>query len=293
MSAQPHAELISATTASECKNEASGSCLPPAVQKKVARAGAAAPPGASESHKVRAALPEDEADAVLDAHFKVAGPRDTTELLTNEHIDTVLQQWAAADRQSTFVPFPFAMIDTTVKQAHHPLTAAAAPCSKTRFGGLCFAAQLAAGAQTFACVLNTDYLGRGGLHWFAVFVDTRPGRSNPTTGGGSDNAATWTVEYFNSSGRPAHPNVTRWMARARLALAEARAQDAAQYGTGAVESVRVSQIQHQRSQTECGLYALYYIRCRLDGTPYSRFARGAVSDSLMREFRQHVFRASA
>lgn len=286
MAVEAHTTLLSTTTDSECRDGSNGSCLPARERMQLARAeqrasrgdaesatGAGAGACSSESCRVRKFMAD--AGAILDAYFKPAGPRETTELLCNENIDSVLAQWRV--EFPAFEPFPFAMIDTTERHTTHPLTAAASPCA--RANRACFPRLLAEGARAFACVLNTDHIGRGGLHWFAVFVDAR---------GTGD--APWTIEYFNSSGRPPHTNVVRWMARARSLLAQARESNTAAYGAGPVESVRVSRIQHQRSQTECGLYALYYIRCRLDGVEYARFARGAVSDSLMYEFRRHVFR---
>ena len=251
------AGLVTATTDSECADDGTR-CLR----------------GAASSCALRAAAPAPKADAQLRALFKPAGPRETDELLSNAHIDAVLQMWAAAD--ATLVPFPFAMIDSTEKTPAHPLAAAVAPCDR----GRCFRRLLADGKRAAACVVNTDRTGGRGVHWFALFVDAR------------DRGA-WTVEYFNSSGRPAHANVLRWMARARSALAAARAADPAAYGAGPVESLRVTQLQHQRSNTECGVYALYYVRARLDGVPCARFAQETVSDDLMREFRKHVFRRCA
>ena len=258
---EPHTVLLTKTTPSECRNESGGSCVPQKIKREIE---GAAP---VESEAVRRELPPKTADAVLAEHFKPAGPRDSDELLSNVNIDDVLGQWAAAI--PAFVPFPFAMIDTPERAADHPLSAAAAEGCEKAVGPGCFGRLIAKGARCFACVFNTDRIGGRGIHWFAIFVDCR--------------AAPWTIEYFNSSGRPTHPNVLRWMARARRVLSAAD-------GAPGVESVCVSQIQHQRSDTECGLYSLYYVRCRLDGVPFSRFERGAVPDSLMREFRKHVFR---
>ncbi len=125
---------------------------------------------------------------------------------------------------------------------------------------------------TFACVLNTDSSTGPGKHWVAVFVDCR--------------RRPWTVEYFDSTGRAPGAAVTRWM--------ESRRAQLQQCAPGAVECVPVTRVVHQRSQTECGLYALYYIRSRLEGVPHSAFDRdpGArIRDQAMYEFRRHCFRA--
>jgi hypothetical protein len=56
-------------------------------------------------------------------------------------------------------------------------------------------------------------------------------------------------------------------------------------------SVAVTRVDHQQSQTECGLYALFYIRRRLEGTPYSFFFEQLVPDAAMTKFREHIFRS--
>ena len=54
----------------------------------------------------------------------------------------------------------------------------------------------------------------------------------------------------------------------------------------------MTDMDHQESRTECGLYALFYIRRRLEGTPLSFFEERPVPDEAMTAFRQHVFRAA-
>jgi len=46
---------------------------------------------------------------------------------------------------------------------------------------------------------------------------------------------------------------------------------------------------HQRGDTECGVYSLYYIRQRLEGTPARWFATDTVPDDAMIKFRKHLF----
>lgn len=87
------------------------------------------------------------------------------------------------------------------------------------------------------------------------------------------------------------------MERARARLADVRAQmagGAPKTSRGGAETLAVTGVCHQRSQTECGPYALYYIRSRLEGVPAEDFANPAarVSDETMEAFRQHLFRAA-
>ena len=154
--------------------------------------------------------------------------------------------------------------------------------------------------RTFGCVMNTDSSRGPGTHWVAVFVDMRPE--------GVDTAP-WTIEYFNSAGRPPAAPVVRWMEQTRAKLAALRATLEAPRATleeprttleapptaasaGLVETWAVSSVSHQRSQTECGPYALYYIRRRLEGAQPKDFmdASYRIPDRAMVEFRHYLFR---
>ena len=73
-------------------------------------------------------------------------------------------------------------------------------------------------------------------------------------------------------------------------LERTRGRLAALPGAPPVRVVAVTDMAHQRSQTECGLYALYYIRRRLEGAPYCDFFETRVPDAAMTAFRQHCFR---
>lgn len=215
--------------------------------------------------------------AELGRRFKTAGPRDTTGLLSNYDIDGVLQEWAAA--RPDFYNYDFNMMDFEVVGSSlarvdpADILEGGAPQDLGRLGG-----RVRRRCSTFACVVNTDRTAGKGKHWVAVFGDCR-GRGP------------WSVEYFNSSGNPPPPPITRWLEETAARLALYRAAHARERGAGAVAAVAVTDVRHQSSKTECGLYALYYIRRRLEGAPYADFQAGRVPDAAMTEFRKHVFRA--
>lgn len=223
----------------------------------------------------------------LAQRFKPPGPRDSLALLSNYDIDAVLEGWRR--EFPAFHACPFAMMDFDT--------------NGDAFGRADLAALLAGpkrSAETFGCVVNTDRSTGPGKHWVAVFVDARPGPGAP-----------WSVEYFNSAGNPPPPAMAAWMERSRAALAAARGPGEAVTGGAAgaaiasagaggkgappqkAVAVAVTDLAHQESQTECGLYALFYIRRRLEGAPYEDFFRHQVPDAAMTAFRRHVFRPAA
>jgi hypothetical protein len=211
--------------------------------------------------------------------FKPKGPRDSTALLSNFDIDAVLEQWAAefSEPGNAFYNFSFAMMDFEKTGDH---LARVDPCDI--IDGQAVQSLGAAGkarrpCNTFACVLNTDYSSGRGKHWVAVFGDCR--------GDGP-----WSVEYFNSAGNPPPREVVKWAEEtaARLKLCRVRAGSSAP-----VEATYLTNTRHQDGNTECGLYALYFIRRRLEGAPPDEFMReaGRIPDADMTEFRKHVFRS--
>ena len=199
--------------------------------------------------------------------FKPPGPRNSTALLSNVHIDNVLKLWA--EEFPDFYACPFAMADFNTNGDHF----AAVRLEELRRGKY----------RTFGCVMNTDSSRGPGTHWVAVFVDMRP------------EVGPWTVEYFNSAGRPPAAPVVRWMEQTRAKLADLRAElapPAPPAPPAPVETWAVSSVSHQRSQTECGPYALYYIRRRLEGAAPKEFmdASCRIPDRAMVEFRHYLFR---
>jgi Ulp1 protease family, C-terminal catalytic domain len=186
-------------------------------------------------------------------NFKITGPIDTS-LLSNINLDGILAQWAIKFKD--FFNYDFNMSDY----------------EKTN-GSLNYvnlADEYKNGYRTFGCIINSDVSTGKGVHWMALFVDTRP-----TSGG------ICTIEFFNSAGNPPQASFARWLVKAKGQLETIGLK---------CEIVKVSDIMHQYTQTECGVYALYYIWTRLNGTSYKAFIDEHVDDIMMFEFRQHLFR---
>jgi Ulp1 family protease len=52
----------------------------------------------------------------------------------------------------------------------------------------------------------------------------------------------------------------------------------------------VSSVSHQKNDTECGVYSLFFIRKRIVGVPYTYFQDHVISDNEVKEFRKYIFR---
>lgn len=198
-------------------------------------------------------------------NFKTKGPRNNTDLLSNFNIDETLIRWSREFKD--FYPCPFSMIDFNyVKNNFYNTDLSNIFSGKASFKDPINGINNGP-FKTYGCVLNTDVSTGRGKHWVCIFVD---GRSN-----------NWTIEYFNSSGNPPCPDVNEWMETQRKKLLGLNNN---------VETITVTNIVHQKSNTECGMYVLYYIRSRLDGISYQHFLSKRIEDADVTKFRKHVFR---
>ena len=192
----------------------------------------------------------------LTENFKRLGPTDTS-LLSNYDIDGTLQQW-----QNTlfkdFFAYDFNMAD--YQQINGSLATVSVPELYKR------------GIRTIGCIINTDVSTGRGKHWMALFGDFR------------SESPKFTIEFFNSSGNAPESHWKLWLHNTKNAM-----DDIAKSAGKQCKCVVVSRKCHQKSQTKCGVYSLYYIWSRLKGVPYTQFSNIRITDELMFEFRQHLF----
>ena len=216
-------------------------------------------------------ISNDELVENLETRFKIEGPRNSTDWLSNYDIDQTLQDWAF--KFEDFFPCPFAMIDfdKTEEPLHkynmHDIHIG--NYSKKTIMG-----KVKIPCRSFGCAINTDVGSGSGKHWMALFVDMRDKKI-------------WTIEFFNSTGEPPQKSIVGWTKKTKENLEQYIKKN--NFDT-IVEIIIVSSLEHQESNSECGLYTLFYIRARLENIPYSRFLEQEIPDENMIEFRKHCFR---
>ena len=195
------------------------------------------------------------------ANLKIEGPTDN-KLLSNINIDSILHQWQT--KFTDFYAYNFNMLNymdysfRNGRTVEEPDTLATVSWNSLKLKYKCA-----------GCVINSDVYQGGGKHWMALFADWR-------------DPAHYTIEFFNSSGYAPAPEWVAWMEKIKSAM---EITDK----TARIECIRVSQIRHQKSKSECGLYSLYYIWSRLNGKTPDFFKNNKIEDKLMFEFRQHLF----
>jgi hypothetical protein len=206
---------------------------------------------------------------VLQNNFKIDGPRDAS-WLSNVNIDAVMAQWGT--KFPGFYPWTFNMVNYKNYSfsdrgiVHAPDTLATVSfCDLYR--GTCATVP---GRYTHGgCVINADRYQGKGTHWMALFVDARNPRAP-------------TVEFFNSSGNNPQPEYVNWMVKTDHCLRET-------IPGSRPKLINACRRRHQQTTSECGVYSLFYIWARLNGTPASYFLEKPIDDQLMFEFRHHLF----
>jgi len=219
--------------------------------------------------------------AILTRYFKVSGPTNT-KLLSNVDIDTIMMQFNMA--KPDFFPHPFNMRDyasnsfvrgevvnspdtlATITwemmdrnasgQKSEELEMLPDPYANSKF-------------KRCGCVINSDTYDGPGKHWMALYADWR---TSPAS-----------IEFFNSAGNSPAAEFVNWMTKMKISIENAG---------GKAEIINASNIRHQHTRSECGVYSLFYIWARLNDVPVSYFQSNPIPDNVMFEFRQHLFSGS-
>lgn len=216
-------------------------------------------------NKLRSKLGNDVVENELETRFKISGPTGT-ELLSNVNIDSTLKQWMAYFPK--FFAYNFNMSDYHLysfrngRVVNEPDTLATLDWRR-----------LAEKYNTCACIINTDVYYGAGKHWMALFADWRSPKE-------------WTIEFFNSSGRPPSAEWIEWMTRTEFAMKE---WATAKKLNVCVKVIRTATIKQQHSRSECGVYSLFYVWARINGVPHTYFSKHSIPDAVMFEFRAHLF----
>lgn len=183
--------------------------------------------------------------------FAPKGPHNSTDWLSNDNIDQVLELYVKKFPQFYHVPYQMADFE--------------------KYGGELASVDFQTVSKTYkslGCVLNTDKHGGPGQHWVALYVDFQG----------------QTFEYWDSAGSPPFDEIHNFMVNTVEQLNAA--------GGKYKPVVVCKDIVHQKADTECGVYSLYFIINRLNGIPYKFFQSNEIPDSVMEQFRKYLFRHS-
>lgn len=206
----------------------------------------------------------------LEAELKPYGPADSDQLLSNHNIDEVLDKWCVG--HSRYYHMPFHMINFMENSQGEKL-------KNIKL------ADLIKDYDSFFVVLNTDTYAGNGKHWFCIYVDLT-GKSRPHIDDGPTNTDTnkpkegsILIEFFNSSGNPPMPELMPWFAE-QIEYAKSKGIN--------MEWARIVKKPAQKSNTECGVWCLLYIRSRMEKKDILNI-KNLDADQWVLDMRKHIF----
>ena len=113
-------------------------------------------------------------------------------------------------------------------------------------------------------VFNHDNHNQTGSHWVAFLIDNHKR----------------TFEYFDSAGKPPNRNIMRFVVKLERKIASNHRRYTFMY----------NDIVHQKENSECGIYSIYFLIQRLIGRTFSDISKNIVPDNEMNKFRNIIFR---
>jgi hypothetical protein len=221
----------------------------------------------------RSLLSHQEKKALLDTYFRPKQPdgwkADPDQWLTSEDIEKVMKQYQKAYPHFRFigvVPIDFSAPDpyqpthgqkpvTTTSTKLHPDQ----KCLNDQFCRVDLAAEKAAGRTLLGAVFNLDPHTKGGSHWVALAIDLKRD----------------CVYFFDSYGMPPPEQVARFMRYLTLQNPKLKLQTNGR--------------PFQKSNTECGMYSLYFLIRMIAGANFKKFCKQPISDKWMYAFRNVLF----
>lgn len=189
--------------------------------------------------------------------FKVPAPQGN-KLFNNFNENLILKQLHVA--VPSFANFDCMLMDF-YKDPNNSLTLAANENSQ-------FISNIRSGdILSFGTIPNT-LVSSGDItrvgHWVALFGDFR--------------GDTWTIEYYNSTGNNAPKGMYDWMQNLAKIIKD-------NCGHNCI-ALNVSNVASQKGPTECGIYSLHYIICRLIGIDYKEFRANKIPDNEVNKIRK-------
>jgi hypothetical protein len=174
--------------------------------------------------------------------------------LNSDDIKNVMKQYDSAYKEFRFlgvVPIDFSAPD--------PYDTSEVKCMEDTFCKVDFQAERASGKKILGAVFNLDPHYKSGSHWVALAIDLKRN----------------CVYYFDSYGMPPPKQVARFMRYLTLQEPKLRLESNGR--------------RFQYSNTECGMYSMYFIIRMIAGESFKKFCKHPISDKRMLEYRKVLF----
>ena len=174
--------------------------------------------------------------------------------LTSDDIVNVMRQY-----ESAYPYFKFLGVVPIDFSAPDPYTKTEKRCMNQQFCHVDLSQEKARGKRILGAVFNLDPHYKDGSHWVALAIDLQR------------NCA----YYFDSYGIPPPEQVARFMRYLTIKNPKLKLQSNGR--------------RFQFSDTECGMYSMYFLIRMIAGESFKKFCKSPIADKWMYEFRNVLF----
>lgn len=180
--------------------------------------------------------------------------KNPQEWLTTVDIQKVMSQWEKADKEFKFLgPSP---IDFDTHQVF-------GECVWEEICKFDIKEMIKKGKKKIGIIFNLDKHTQGGSHWVALYVDIPKKK----------------IYFFDSYGDTIPKQIKKF--------ADTVKQQGA--GMNLDFDLKINKKRHQYSESECGMYSLYFIIQLMHGTPFETFQIEKIPDKKMISLRKEYF----
>jgi hypothetical protein len=178
--------------------------------------------------------------------------------LDNYNIQHVMKQYEEVFPWFTFMgvyPIDFSVANPYIKNS-------TPKCLHVELCNLKLKDEYAKGKRGIGMVFNLDPHYKGGSHWVGLYIDIH-------------NIKRPVISYFDSYGYKTPPMIARFMKAFTLQI------PTCQLGFNARR--------FQYSNTECGMFSMYFLVCMIYGISFKNFCKEVTKDSMMLDLRSILF----
>lgn len=117
-------------------------------------------------------------------------------------------------------------------------------------------------------VFNTDPSTESGEHWISMYIDLLGHNSNFPG-----------IYYFDSFGKEPKDEITELVEKIKSQCNDNNIKIYYLY----------NDFKHQKQNSQCGIYSIYFIKKMLEGMPFKKFLKSGLSDKKMKDLRKEFF----
>jgi hypothetical protein len=208
------------------------------------------------------ALPEEEKKELRKQYLRPKYPKEWEKKpdtwLDNYNIQNVMKQYEAVFPWFEFMgvyPIDFSVPNPYIKNS-------TPKCLHADLCDLTLKDEYAKGKRGIGMVFNLDPHYKGGSHWVGMYINIHDIKKP-------------VISYFDSYGYKTPPMIARFMRAFTLQI------------PGCELGFNARRFQY--SNTECGMFSMYFLVCMIYGVSFKNFCKEVTKDSMMLDLRKILF----